>query len=166
MTKIISSTALNMVSDACHKGFGACFGRKWIQGVFPSSWAQLHISVMEFFPILVMIDLFGNLIKNAQILFETDNSQVVSYINKQSSDKAPIMALMRPLILLLIKHNIQLVARHIPGKENTLADAISRFSLKPEMIVKYNLEEQPTELPRRLLPQAFEDKLGLTLRTQ
>ena len=32
----------------------------------------------------------------------------------------------RELWLLLALHNIHLIARHIPGKSNTLADALSR----------------------------------------
>jgi hypothetical protein len=36
------------------------------------------------------------------------------------------MQFIRPLVFMALKHNIQFKAKHIPGKSNVIADAISR----------------------------------------
>ena len=45
------SSTLNMASDASKRGFGACFGKHWIQGKYPPSWQKHHITILELYPI-------------------------------------------------------------------------------------------------------------------
>ena len=65
------------------------------------------------------------------------------------------MSILRPLVLLLLKHNITLKAVHIPGKNNTLCDLISRQQVRPEILQQYGMKSHPTPLPLHLLPQNF-----------
>lgn len=60
------------------------------------------------------------------IQFLTDNMALVSIINSQSSRSKRIMSLLRELVLLLMQFNITFKAKHIPGIDNSVADAISR----------------------------------------
>jgi hypothetical protein len=150
--QIADSIAINMVSDASKMGFGACYGRQWIQAIYPANWHKYHITILELYPIFVLINMFGHLMKNSNIIFHCDNSAVTSIINKQSSKDNTIMKIIRPLILLLIKFNIHLQSKHIPGILNVLPDKISRFQVTPKLLQHYGMEDHPTHIPTHLLP--------------
>ena len=73
----------------------------------------------------------------------TDNSTVVSYINKQGGTRSPtLLRLTVDLFLWLEAQNITVRARHIPGCLNVIADHLSRpnqpipteWSLHPEIV--------------------------------
>ena len=161
--KLVESTAIHLVSDASKQGFGGCFGTKWIQGFYPQDWQHFHITILEFFPIFVLVSMFGHLMANSSIIFLCDNKAVVEIINKQSSKDKTIMNLVRPLVLKLISHNILFVAKHIEGKRNILADKISRFQATPELLAQY-MNPQPTPVPVQLWPENFTLKWCKKLR--
>ena len=146
---------ISMSSDASHLGFGACFGKKWIQCEYPTSWRIQNITLLELYPIYVAIEIFGQSIKNSNVLFHTDNSAVKDIVNNQTSKHKTIMKIIRPLILSLVNHNINLRATHIPGTTNILPDAISRFQVNAAMLQHYQMENQPTPIPAHLHPNNF-----------
>ena len=154
--KYVDSTTIHMSSDASHMGFGACYGSKWLQAKFPPSWQQYHITILELFPIFVLISMFGRLMRNANIMFHCDNEAVTAIINKQSSKDPIIMNIMRPLILQLVEHNINLRSKHIPGVLNILPDKISRFQVTQQLLDENDIDPLPTALPQHLQPRNFE----------
>ena len=135
MLKILPNDHVNMCSDASILGMGATFKNNWIQDRYPASWKQLHASniigstFLEFYPIYVLIAMFGNQLANQSVLYKSDNQGVVDIINKQTSTSKLTMKLVRRLVLLLISHNIFLHSEHIPGLKNVLCDRISRFQV-------------------------------------
>ena len=153
----MTSTTLHMASDSSHIGFGACFTSHWIQSQFPQSWSKYHITFLEMYPVFVIISMFGKRITNSHVLFLTDNSAVKDIINSQTSKNKDVMKIVRPLILTLIKYNIQLTSQHIPGSSNILPDAISRFQVTQEMLNSRGMDPQPTPVPQHLLPENFEE---------
>ena len=68
----------------------------------------------------------GPLWKNHCILFFTDNEALTAIINKQSSTDNNIMKLLRCLVLACLQYNVLFQAKHIQGRKNVLADALSR----------------------------------------
>lgn len=70
--------------------------------------------------------IWSQLLSGKKIQFLTDNMALVSIINSQSSRSKRIMSLLRELVLLLMQFNITFKAKHIPGIDNSVADAISR----------------------------------------
>ena len=63
------------------------------------------------------------------VLAASDNSTVVSYINKQGGTRSiQLCRLTKKLLLMCQANQIVLRARHIPGKLNVLADILSRPS--------------------------------------
>ena len=146
---------LNMSSDACKQGYGAIFQNQWIQGTYPSTWQNMHITVLEIYPIYVMLSMFGNRIPNSNVLFYCDNSSVCQIINKQSSKHPFIMKIVRSLFLLLVKYNIHLKCQHIPGINNTLCDKISRFQITNDVLMLANMNKARTNIPDSLLPRNF-----------
>jgi hypothetical protein len=144
-----------MGADASRLGYGAVFGKDWIQEAYPPSWQKIFddreigITVLELYPILVLIATFGNRINNSTILFHSDNIGVVDIINKQSSSskKPMIMNIVRPLVLLLMEFNIQLRSTHIMGSRNTLCDLISRFQVSPSILRSHKMNDIQTPIP-------------------
>ena len=124
-----ASNEINMCSDASKIGFGATYGSKWIQARWPEDWTKLHITILELYPIYVIVAMFSNLIRNSNNLFHCDNSVVVSIINQQFSTDSTIMSILRPLVLILMKNNVYFRAKHLPDISNVLADNISRFQV-------------------------------------
>ena len=80
-------------------GFGGYLQGKWFQGKWPIAVKSNSIAWMEFFPILVVVTLWGNILKGKRIIFRSDNMSVISIINKQTSRSPKIMKLMRFFVL-------------------------------------------------------------------
>lgn len=66
---------------------------------------------------------------NTYLILYTDNSAIVSVLNKQTSKEPLVMILVRKLVLLCLTHNIVVEARHVPGADNSTADALSRLQM-------------------------------------
>jgi hypothetical protein len=161
MSRILPSNHLNMASDASLQGYGATFGAHWLQDSYPPHWRKLYASniigstFLEMYPLYVLISLFGHNISNRSVLYKTDNQGVVDIINKQSSSSNHIMSIVRPLVLLLIYHNISLHAQHVPGVTHILCDKISRFQVTPKLLIDHGMDQHPTLVPHRLRSSNF-----------
>jgi hypothetical protein len=152
---IVSDDHINMGADASKAGYGATFGKYWVQEKYKGDWVKMfekgHIGIttLELYPILVLIGMFGHKVKNSTVVFHSDNDGVVKVLNKQSSSNKIIMSIVRPLVLLLMRHNIMLRSKHIPGLKNVLCDLISRFQATPEVLSRYGMKMKPEEVPDR-----------------
>jgi hypothetical protein len=159
--KVLPDTHYNMGSDACRMGYGATFKNYWIQEPYPASWQKIFddrkigSTVLELYPVFVLIATFGHNIKNSSLLFHSDNQGVVDIINKQSSSKPIIMNIVRPLVLYLMQYNIHLRSKHIPGLENQLCDLISRFQITQSLLKSHNMNAVPTPIPVKLRSANF-----------
>ena len=158
LPELIKSTHINMFSDASKLGFGATYGTQWIQGQWPKGWTKFQITVLEFFPVFVLVSMFAHLVKNANILYYCDNIAVVEIINKQTSRNKKVMEFLRPLILIMMRFNINLKSKHIPGVENILCDKISRFQVSDKLLRLYGMRLSPTPIPHHLQPGSFTKK--------
>ena len=102
---------------------------------------------IEFYPIVVAVQMFGIKLANKHINFHCDNKAVVQVINKQSCKDPKLMKLTRHLVLTSMQYNIEFSASHIPGKINHLPDALSRLQMTSELLKQYGMEENPTIAP-------------------
>jgi hypothetical protein len=116
---------------------------------------EIGITILELYPIYVLIGVFGHKIRNSTILFHSDNTGVVEVINKQTSSSKVAMRIVRPLVLLLIKHNIGLRSVHVPGIENVVPDTISRFQETPEFLMQHGMQLHPEEIPHQFKSSNF-----------
>ena len=160
--KLTPSHAINLGSDASLKGLGACFENQWIQAAYSGDWIGLPIHVLELYPLLILINMFGEKLRNKSVLFLCDNRAVVDIIKSQSSACPRTMKIMRPLTLNLIKFNIYLTSEHIPGKQNVLPDLISRFKVTKQILQSFKMRLNPTPIPWSLLPENFDIGSGKT----
>ena len=150
-----TSDNIKMCSDSSKSGFGATYGSRWIEGLWPAKWSALNIAVLELYPIYLLLAMFATKLKNSHITFFTDNQSVVHIINSQTSKCPILMQIVRPLVLLLLQHNIVLQSAHIPGVDNTLCDFISRQKATPEVLRRYGMCPSPEHIPAHLRPEAF-----------
>ena len=147
-----SSDVLNLFSDASGFAFSAVFRDAWLQGIFPDTQHDDHISVKELLPIVLAVRVWSHLLRDSRILFFTDNTAVVEVINKQTSKHPPLMLLVRQLVVTCLQFNIAFRATHIPGKHNQLADMISRLQMDSARGLRPSLDAEPTTFPTHWLP--------------
>ena len=107
-------------------GYGALCGAEWFCGKWPVAWRLFNIAVLELYPIMAAVRVWGASWANKSVCFFTENEALVPMIDNQTSLELHIMALLRPLVLACLRFNINFAARHIPGRINTLADKLSR----------------------------------------
>ena len=152
---VSDSASLHLYTDASKQAFGGTFSSHWIRGIWPASWQQLSITVLEIFPILALVATFSDVFANTHITFHCDNQAVVAIINKQSSKCKITMSILRPLILLLLQNNISFHSVHIPGVENIVADSISRLQETQTLLRRSGMQQSPTKVPDHFMPQNF-----------
>ena len=148
----ISSDVLRLQTDAAStKGFAAVFGKRWFSGEWPEAFKATNINVMELFPIVVAVEILGSCMANHKILFLSDNSCSVDVINKASSKCPILMKLVRRLVIACLSYNILFKSKHVPGKHNSLPDALSRFKFQEAHAMAPWLEKIPSQLSQRYL---------------
>ena len=124
----ISSDSIKLYTDAAStQGFAAVFGSRWFNGRFPQIWQSYNIAVLELYPTVAALELWGRYMANHSVLFLTDNKAVVDVINKQSAKNLHLMRVVRRLVVTAPKCNVYFKSKHIPGKNNVIADKLSRF---------------------------------------
>ena len=89
--------------------------------------------------------------QNKKILFFCDNLSVVSIVNNQTSPDNNLMELVRHLVLTCLKNNIVFRAKHIPGVQNKISDAISRWQMDKFRQLAPHADKDPTPLPQEFL---------------
>ena len=142
-----SSTKLRLYTDAATtKGFGAVFQEKWAYGTW-SEQEHYPINMLELYPVVLTLYLWGHLLQNSCVLFYSDNMAVVEILNKQSCKQDSMMILVRQFVLLCLKFNIRFSLKHIPGIHNDVADLLSRFQVSRAREVCPTLEAEPTHVP-------------------
>ena len=150
----VSSDILELFTDSSGAiGYGATFGKAYFYGRWPETWLGLNITVLEFFPIVAALQVWGHLWENKRIIFWTDNLALVAVINKQSSREKQIMFLMRKLVLKCLQCNITFYAEHISSLQNGRADALSRDELGRFHRLHPEADHAPTILPEAVRPE-------------
>ena len=148
-----TSKTLKLFTDAAGSlGYAAIFGKHWFFGEWPAVWKTFNITILEFFPIVLAIEIWGPLMRNKCIVFFSDNQAVVEIINKQTSKDRSIMVLLRHFVLCTLKYNILFHAKHIAGCINRKSDALSRLQVEKFRLLVPIADPQPTPVPEGLLP--------------
>lgn len=130
----VFSADIDLYTDAAGAhGFAAIWSTHWCCGGWPPFWvankATRNIVLLELFPIVVAFELWGNNFANKRILVNSDNKGVIFAINCLSSKSIFVIKLLRYFVLLCLKLNIWVKAKHVAGKSNLIADALSRFQM-------------------------------------
>ena len=146
----------NMVSDASGSwGCGAAYENLWFQLQWPESWATVSIAPKELVPIVVAVTLWGPYWAGQRICCLCDNAAVVAAVNKGAAKDPALSHLLRVLALVAATLNLYVVARHLPGVENTAADALSRNKLQLFFSITPQASAIPTIVPPELRELVF-----------
>ena len=148
-----TSCSLHLYTDASTTlGFGAILKDSWFCGEWPQSWKNYHITLLELYPIVAAIDVWGESLANRRIILHTDNQGLMYIINKLTSQDQKIMILIRHFVKACMKHNILVHSEHIAGIDNGIADSLSRLQFQDFRRLAPNANQHPHKLPTQILP--------------
>ena len=100
-----------------------------MSGSWSTREATLHINHLEMLAVLYALRAFRVQLKGLTVQLMSYNASVVSYIRKQGGGTVyvPLYRLTREVLILARDAQITLLAKHIPGERNALADLLSRM---------------------------------------
>ena len=85
----------------------------------------------------------------------TDNEVFVSIISKQTSRDACVMVLLRKLIFTCLCCAVHFTARHMPDRDNALADKLSRCQINDFRALSPWVNCEPARAPFHISPAAL-----------
>ena len=123
--------SVHIYSDAAGKcGCGAFDPQhEWFNAVWPPHWAQIDIAVKELTPVVLAAAIWGHSWAGKHVKFHVDNIAVVAVVQKLNARDLLLCHLLRCLYFYAAYFRFRFSATHIPGAENTAADALSRANL-------------------------------------
>ena len=115
-------------TDASEIAWGAHMDQLQLSGMWNAQEQTLHINVLELRAVRHAFEQWGPLSPpGTKWLVFTDNSTVVAHVNKQGGTRSRELSLEAEcLIRFALKRGLFIRARHLPGRRNVLADALSR----------------------------------------
>ena len=117
--------------DACLTGVGAVFKDEIYAGKIPEQLRHLHIAALEMLNILVAIRLWANEWSGLSLKIHCDNQAVVSVLRCGKTRDPDLASISRNIFMLFAKYDVFLIVEHVAGKNNQLADLLSRWSDSP-----------------------------------
>eukprot|EP00873_Tetraselmis_striata_P023598 jgi/Tetstr1/443862/TSEL_031816.t1 len=85
-------------------------------------------NLRELFMVPWTIEKIGARLTRSSIFFHLDNTSSVVAVNKGTSPHPDSLELLMWLLELMQRYDIELIARHIPGREGNLTDCLSRLN--------------------------------------
>ena len=132
-------------------GYGVLYSGKWFNGAWSVAKQLLSIAYKEFFPIVLSCYVWGEKWRNRRIQFDCDNQSVVAIINSGTSKDSHIMKLVREIFLCAARINFTIIAKHVPGKDNNIADSLSRFHMQVFCQLATHAHLTPVMVPSAVL---------------
>lgn len=137
-------------------GYGAFLDNEWFNGRWSTLQFPLSIAYKELFPVVLAAHVWGPGWSRRRILFHVDNEAVVHILNSRTSPDPNIMHLLRSLLKAAACFSFTLIyfaAIHVPGRNNGIADALSRFNFQAFFTQAPQAKKIPTFIPPQLLAQ-------------
>ena len=133
-------------------GCGAKAGKSWLQHQWIQGWSDsLSIAVKEITPIVMAAMVWGGAWLRKVIRFYCDNEAVVANLTSLSCKDRELWSLLRCLIFMAARYSFWFSAVHIPGRLNTLADALSRYKREVFQLQALDMvDPSPTSIPHAL----------------
>ena len=142
-------------TDSSFSGYGLVSGSHWMAGYFGRSdlpaghnlldplhshWVNydldiMNINVLELFPVLLATRSFAHDWSNQHVVCYSDNTQVVSCVNRGTSSNVHCMSMLREIFWFSAMYNFHITCRHVRGVDNYLPDLLSRISRGSDLSV-------------------------------
>ena len=143
---------ITMIADASGTwGCGAVYGSSWLQLPWGGLLINAHISIKEMVPIVIGTAIWGKYWKGRSVRILSDNTVVVAAINTNTSKVREIAHLLRCLAFISAHWQCHLSAAHVPGAQNSVADAISRNNMVTFRVLHPQAAEEPEQIPMELV---------------
>lgn len=138
------TTSVEIYTDASTTGWGGHSGHHMFHGQWSTEEQHAHINVLEMRAVHLSLAAL-NPPPGSHILISTDNTTVMTHVNKQGGLKSwSLFQETLRLYELAISHQWTLSAKHVPGALNVLADRLSR---KGQVIQsEWELHQEAAEL--------------------
>ena len=156
----LTAEQLNMYSDASGNekyGIGSYLERNFLFARWEDNFIRRcnpSIEFMELLGICVGVFAWSEQLRNKRFILYTDNTSARDVINSTSTSGKYSMKLIRKLTLRSLQYNFRVFAEYVEGKNNEIADSLSRIKLGriKELQEKGILNKYPTTLPTELWP--------------
>ena len=135
--------AFEMELDACLQGLGARCGNQVYAIPLPLGYMDMNIVHLEMLNILVALRVWNMSWAKSIVRIACDNEAVVQVLNSGRTRDLTLVAIARNIQMQLATWDINLQVNHIAGKDNQIADLLSRW----------NLTEDPQVKLQKCLPQ-------------
>ena len=156
------SPSFTITSDASGSwGCSAWHKTHWFQLAWDELTHTWGTAPKELAPILVAAVLWGHSWRGGRVLAQCDNAAVVSVLNSRYCQDKRLMQLLHCLFFIEAYFQFKLIAAHLPGIHNELADDLSRNRL-PAFLAKFpDADTVPSLIPPSLLVVAISSGTGL-----
>ena len=113
--------------DACLTGLGGIFDNQCYALLVPKKFNDYSIVHLEMVNIVVALKIWATEWSNKKLLIKCDNMAVVEVLTSGRTRDNILAACARNVWLLCAMFNIAIHIEHIPGKQNVVADLLSRY---------------------------------------
>ncbi|MCP3887314.1 MAG: hypothetical protein GY702_00355 [Desulfobulbaceae bacterium] len=120
-----------LVVDACLSGAGGSLGTKWYMAEFPKEVMDLayNISELEMLNVLAALRLFKEDVKDSTLHIRSDNAATIVILQTGKGRCKAMLECARKIWFIAAQYNIQFRVSHIFGRDNVVADTLSRYHL-------------------------------------
>lgn len=125
------------------KGLGGIFQNFWFSTRIPRRFRARDIQFKELYAVLQAILRWGHHWQHHHVVFHIDNQAVVFAMQSDSNRSAPLMSVLRVIIMLAAALEFSYFSSWLPSADNAIADCASRFLYKKLFDVAPNLNKQP-----------------------
>ena len=120
---------MTIESDASNTGWGARQGKLQTGGRWSQAETAHHINYLKLLAAFLALQCFAKGTNGITVQMKLDNVTAVTYINKLGGTHSkPLCQLALTVWEWCLQRNVFLVAEHLPGKDNIVADRESRLT--------------------------------------
>ena len=113
--------------DACLQGIGARWGNRVYASKNPTEYDNMTIVHYKMLNIMVALRTWGSLWSGKTVCIHCDNEAVVTVLSTGETKDLTLAAIARHVWLSMVEYDICLKTVHIRGKDNNIADSLSRW---------------------------------------
>ena len=118
---------VTIYTDSSLIGYGAVWEHRELSGTWSPHLQQKHINYLELLCTKIALQKWWHLLSGLHVLIASDNTTVIHYLNRQSgTHSVALHNLTKEILCWCAARNIQVSARHCPGRLNCVADGLSR----------------------------------------